>query len=98
LLKRWGQRSGNAAASNPLGGDAPAIGRILPAEHGAALPGTKRQAAPQPVLDRDVLDELHAVIGESASQIVSEFLDDAPAMVQQLQQAAQNGDAPRMQA
>ncbi|HGM6019726.1 TPA: Hpt domain-containing protein, partial [Stenotrophomonas maltophilia] len=53
---------------------------------------------PQPVLDRDVLDELHAVIGESAIQIVSVFLEDAPAMVQQLQQAAQNGDEPRLQA
>jgi len=50
------------------------------------------------VLDRDVLDELHAVIGESAIQIVSVFLEDAPAMVQQLQQAAQNGDEPRLQA
>ncbi len=53
---------------------------------------------PQPVLDRDVLDELHAVIGDAAIQIVSVFLDDAPAMVQQLQQAAQSGDEPRLQA
>ena len=50
------------------------------------------------MLDRGVLDELHAVIGDAALQIVAVFLEDAPAMVRQLQQAAQNGDEPRLQA
>ncbi|HHA2974759.1 TPA: ATP-binding protein [Stenotrophomonas maltophilia] len=97
LLKRWGQRSSDAASSL-LDGNAPAAGRAPPAEHGSALQNTKGHAAPQPVLDRGVLDELHAVIGDAALQIVAVFLEDAPAMVQQLQQAAQNGDEPRLQA
>ncbi|WP_426354982.1 ATP-binding protein [Stenotrophomonas maltophilia] len=98
LLKRWGQRSSDVAASSLLDGNAPAAGRAPPAEHGSALQNTKDHAAPQPVLDRGVLDELHAVIGDAALQIVAVFLEDAPAMVQQLQQAAQNGDEPRLQA
>lgn len=98
LLKRWGQRSSDVAASSLLDGNAPAAGRAPPAEHGSALQNTKGHAAPQPVLDRGVLDELHAVIGDAALQIVAVFLKDAPAMVQQLQQAAQNGDEPRLQA
>jgi hypothetical protein len=64
----------------------------------ARLYRTTSQAAPKPVLDRDVLDELHAVIGDAATQIVLVFLEDAPVMVQQLQLAAQNGDEPRLQA
>lgn len=97
-LKRWKQRSSDFAASSLLDGNAPAAGRAPPAEHGSALQNTKGHAAPQPVLDRGVLDELHAVIGDAALQIVAVFLEDAPAMVQQLQQAAQNGDEPRLQA
>lgn len=74
--------------------------RTPSAEHGSALQTPEKQVAlpPQPVLDRDVLDELHAVIGDTAIQIISVFLEDAPAMVQQLQQAAQAGDEPRLQA
>ncbi|OBU68975.1 hybrid sensor histidine kinase/response regulator [Stenotrophomonas maltophilia] len=104
LLQRWGGR--NAASPGQ-----PSVepgharltansGRAASAEHGSALQNPEKQVAlpPQPVLDRDVLDELHAVIGDTALQIVAVFLDDAPAMVQELQQAAQNGDEPRMQA
>ncbi|PJL60310.1 ATP-binding protein [Stenotrophomonas maltophilia] len=98
LLKRWGQRSSDAVASSLLDCYAPAADRAPPAEQGSALQDTKSQATPQPVLDRDVLDELHAVIGDAANQIVTVFLEDAPVMVQQLQQAAQNGDEPRLQA
>lgn len=98
LLNRWGQQSSDVAASSLLEGAAPAADRAPPAEHGWAPQNTKSQAAAQPVLDRDVLDELHAVIGDSALQILSVFLDDAPAMVQQLQQAAQCGDGPRLKA
>lgn len=98
LLKRWGQRSRDIVASSLLDGDASGASGIPPAEHGPALQKTKSQAVTQPVLDRDVLDELHAVIGDTALQIVSVFLDDAPAMVQQLQQAAQSSDEPRLQA
>ncbi|KRG52677.1 ATP-binding protein [Stenotrophomonas maltophilia] len=98
LLQRWGQRSRDVVASSLLDGDASGASRIPPAVHGPALQETKSQAVTQLVLDRDVLDELHAVIGDTALQIVSVFLDDAPAMVQQLQQAAQCGDGPRLKA
>lgn len=82
LLQRWG------------GGKAASPGQ--PSAEPSVEP--KSQAAPKPVLDRTVLDELHAVIGDAATQIVTVFLEDAPVMVQQLQLAAQNGDEPRMQA
>ncbi|HEL2980886.1 TPA: response regulator [Stenotrophomonas maltophilia] len=98
LLQRWGPRSRDGVASSLLDGDASGASRISPAEHGSALQETKSQAVVQPVLDRDVLDELHAVIGEAAIQIITVFLEDAPAMVQQLQQAAQSGDEARLQA
>jgi len=100
LLQRWVQRSRDVAASRLLDGDTPVARRVLPAEHGSALPGDDSRvgAMPKPVLDRDVLDELHAVIGDAATQIVMVFLEDAPVMVQQLQLAAQNGDEPRLQA
>lgn len=104
LLQRWG---GGKAASPAPPSIEPSHARLTAdsrrapsAEHGSALQDDDSRVGskPQPVLDRDVLDELHAVIGESAIQIVSVFLEDAPAMVQQLQQAAQNGDEPRLQA
>ncbi|MBH1528877.1 response regulator [Stenotrophomonas maltophilia] len=100
LLQRWVQRSRDVAASRLLDGDTPVARRVLPAEQGSALPGDDSRvgAMPKPVLDRDVLDELHAVIGDAATQIVMVFLEDAPVMVQQLQLAAQNGDEPRLQA
>ena len=104
LLQRWG---GGKAASPAPPSIEPSHARLTAdsrrapsAGHGSALQDDDSRVGskPQPVLDRDVLDELHAVIGESAIQIVSVFLEDAPAMVQQLQQAAQNGDEPRLQA
>ncbi|MEN5096725.1 ATP-binding protein [Stenotrophomonas sp. TWI1409] len=102
LLKRWGD---GRAASPARPSVEPSHARLTAnssrapsAEHGPALQETKSQAVTQPVLDRDVLDELHAVIGDTALQIVSVFLEDAPAMVQQLQQAAQSSDEPRLQA
>lgn len=104
LLKRWG---GGKAASPARPSAEPSMARLTAnssgapsAEHGSALQDDDSRVGskPQPVLDRDVLDELHAVIGDAAMQIVSVFVDDAPAMVQQLQQAAQSGDEPRLQA
>ncbi|HEL5041376.1 TPA: response regulator [Stenotrophomonas maltophilia] len=102
LLQRWG---GGRAASPARPSVEPSHARLTAnssrapsAEHGSALQETKSQAVTQPVLDRDVLDELQAVIGDTALQIVSVFLEDAPAMVQQLQQAAQSSDEPRLQA
>ncbi|TIK66870.1 response regulator [Stenotrophomonas maltophilia] len=104
LLQRWGGGKAAAPARPSVEpGDARLTAdcsRTPSAEHGSALPNPEKQVAPapQPVLDRDVLDELHAVIGDAATQIVTVFLEDAPAMVQQLQLAARNSDEPRMQA
>ncbi|MDR2960252.1 MAG: response regulator [Stenotrophomonas sp.] len=103
LLQRW---AGGKPASLPLPAVEPSHARLTDpcsrtpsTGHGSAPQDPGKQAAPQqPVLDRDVLDELHAVIGEAAIRIVTVFLEDAPAMVQQLQLAAQNGDESRLQA
>ncbi|HFL1971376.1 TPA: ATP-binding protein [Stenotrophomonas maltophilia] len=104
LLKRWGD---GKAASPARPSAEPGHARLTAnssrapsAEHGSALQDDDSRVGskPQPVLDRDVLDELHAVIGDTAFQIITVFLDDAPAMVQQLQQAAQGSDEPRLQA
>ncbi|EKT4092910.1 TPA: response regulator [Stenotrophomonas maltophilia] len=104
LLKRWGD---GRAASPARPSVEPSHARLTAnssrapsAEHGSALQDDDSRVGskPQPVLDRDVLDELHAVIGDTAFQIIMVFLDDAPAMVQQLQQAAQGSDEPRLQA
>lgn len=102
LLQRW---AGGKAASSARPSAEPSHARLAAdgsraasAEHGSALQQTKSQAVTQPVLDREVLDELRAVIGDTAIQIISVFLEDAPALVQQLQQAAQGGDEARLQA
>ncbi|WP_414496440.1 ATP-binding protein [Stenotrophomonas maltophilia] len=107
LLRRWGQRSGDAVASSLLDGAPPVEpGHARLAELDSDRSGDRRarstpqakpaSVAPQPVLDRAVLDELRAVIGEAANQIISVFLEDTPALVQQLQQAAQAGDETRL--
>ncbi len=104
LLKRWGDGKAASPARPSAEPDHARLtansSRAPSAEHGSALQDDDSRVGskPQPVLDRDVLDELHAVIGDSALQIISVFLDDAPAMVQQLQQAAQGSDEPRLQA
>ncbi|SNY65605.1 ATP-binding protein [Stenotrophomonas sp. CC120223-11] len=104
LLKRWGDGKAASPARPSAEPDHARLtansNRAPSAEHGSALQDDDSRVGskPQPVLDRDVLDELHAVIGDSALQIISVFLDDAPAMVQQLQQAAQGSDEPRLQA
>lgn len=103
LLQRWGGGKAAAPARPSVEpGDARLTAnssRAPSAEHGSDLQDDDSRVGskPQPVLDRDVLDELHAVIGDAATQIVTVFLEDAPAMVQQLQLAARNSDEPRMQ-
>ncbi|ARQ91642.1 ATP-binding protein [Stenotrophomonas maltophilia] len=104
LLKRWGDGKAASPARPSAEPDHARLtansSRAPSAEHGSALQDDDSRVGskPQPVLDRDVLDELHAVIGDTAFQIITVFLDDAPAMVQQLQQAAQGSDEPRLQA
>ncbi|WP_367380567.1 ATP-binding protein [Stenotrophomonas cyclobalanopsidis] len=65
---------------------------------GGTPPAPEADTPPQPVLDRSVLEELQDVIGPAALQIVAVFLEDAPALVQALQQAAQANDIERLQA
>ncbi len=104
LLKRWGDGKAASPARPSAEPDHARLtansSRAPSAEHGSALQDDDSRVGskPQPVLDRDVLDELHAVIGDTAFQIITVFLDDAPAMVQQLQKAAQGSDEPRLQA
>lgn len=96
LLQHWGR--GAIASRLPhvgVQGDSQALA-AMPTDDGAVPAPT--DAPPQPVLDRSVLDELQAVIGEAATQIVAVFLEDAPLLVQQLQQAAQGNDLERLQA
>ncbi len=54
------------------------------------------QAAEVPVLDDETLDELYAVIGADAGRIVSVFLEDAPQLLAQLEQAALTPDLPAL--
>ncbi|AWH55002.1 hybrid sensor histidine kinase/response regulator [Stenotrophomonas sp. ESTM1D_MKCIP4_1] len=95
LLQRWGQP--------------PAVGSVesslLDCRHtennrasSTLPPAPEADTPPQPVLDRSVLEELQSVIGPAALQIVAVFLEDAPALVQSLQQAAQGNDVERLQA
>ena len=87
LLQRWGQAPALVESSHARleAGSTPA-------------PAPDADTPPQPVLDRSVLEELQEVIGPAALQIVAVFLEDAPALVQALQQAAQANDIERLQA
>ena len=49
-----------------------------------------------PVLDDETLDELYAVIGADAARIVTVFLEDAPQLLAQLEQAALTPDLPAL--
>ena len=102
LLQRWGEAP---VAVDRC--DAPEIveSSLLDCRHtqnsrasSTLPPPPEADTPPQPVLDRSVLEELQAVIGAAALQIVAVFLEDAPAMVQALQQAAQGNDIERLQA
>lgn len=53
---------------------------------------------PLPVLDNSVLDELLEVIGAQTAQIIGVFLDDTPALIQQLQDASVAADLDQLRA
>lgn len=58
---------------------------------------TTPAAAPAPVppgsaLDRGIIDDLRGLMGEEFLQLVRVFLEDAPSHLDQLEQAASNGD------
>ena len=107
LLQRWGQPPAVVSVESSLL-DCRGVSvesSLLDCRHtensraSSTLPPTpEADTPPQPVLDRSVLEELQSVIGPAALQIVSVFLEDAPALVQSLQQAAQANDVERLQA
>jgi len=53
---------------------------------------------PLPVLDSSVLDELLEVIGAQTAHIIGVFLDDTPALIQQLQDASVAADLDQLRA
>lgn len=54
--------------------------------------------SPLPVLDREVLDELVEVIGAQTAHIIGVFLDDTPALIEQLQSASVAADLDQLRA
>ena len=50
----------------------------------------------EPIIDDSALDELYAVIGADAGRIVTVFLEDAPQLLAQLEQAALTPDLPAL--
>jgi len=97
LLQRWGEAPA-AVASSLLDGHPAENSRASSTPSPEPAPAPEPAPPPQPVLDRSVLEELRGVIGDAALQIVAVFLEDAPGMVQQLQQAAQSDEIERLQA
>ncbi|SBV36915.1 Two-component system sensor protein [uncultured Stenotrophomonas sp.] len=65
-----------APAPTPMQAAAPA-----PAEENA-------RAAPPPILDREILDELREIAGNETATIIDVFLDDSTPLVRRLQEAA----------
>ncbi len=49
-----------------------------------------------PVLERSVLDELYEIAGEEINAIIAMFLEETPALVQQLQEAASTANNQRL--
>jgi signal transduction histidine kinase/CheY-like chemotaxis protein/HPt (histidine-containing phosphotransfer) domain-containing protein len=54
------------------------------------------QSAALPVLDTDVLDELHEVAGTETARIIALFLEDVPGLIGQLEAAATTGDIDKL--
>ncbi|WP_333628627.1 response regulator, partial [Stenotrophomonas cyclobalanopsidis] len=103
LLQRWGEAPASVESSLldcRHAENSRASSTLLNNEGrpGGTPPAPDADTPPQPVLDRSVLEELQDVIGPAALQIVAVFLEDAPALVQALQQAAQANDIERLQA
>ncbi len=77
LLRKWADGTDSGAPAN-----AQPRGRTSPDD---------RPRSPM-VLDPDVLDELYGIIGSSTQAIIDAFLQDTPALLQQLQDAAREED------
>jgi signal transduction histidine kinase/CheY-like chemotaxis protein len=79
------------------GGRARTAARAVPAPLQPPGPAPETSDAPArdaatPVLDEESLDELYAVIGADAARIVAVYLEDAPQLIAQLEQAALGPD------
>ena len=81
-------RAGALPAQPPAG----AVAAMTTASEAAADSSTGTQPGGIPVLDEEALEELYAVIGADAARIVTVYLEDAPQLVAQLEQAALGPD------
>jgi len=57
-----------------------------------SAPTDSTSGSATPVLDEETLEELHAVIGAETARIINVYLEDAPQLVAQLEQAALGPD------
>ena len=104
--------SGAATAAGPLDASRPAMPAIDDARPGTRAPSreaslprpaaspsstTLGSDAPVPVLDESVLNELAEFAGAEMHRIVRLFLEDTPALLRTLEQAAAEPDLARMQ-
>jgi len=60
--------------------------------HEPARPVAMTRAAPPVLLDTDILDDLHAMLGDEVDRLIDVFLDDTPRLVQALENAAAGPD------
>jgi len=65
-------------------------------ESPGALPPLSTQFIRGPAIEREVLDELRAVMGEDFKSLISVFIEDAPGHLAHLEAAALAGDLPGM--
>ncbi|MFT3763247.1 MAG: ATP-binding protein [Pseudoxanthomonas sp.] len=83
-LRRWLAKDGTAPMQAPEADAGPASATAAV----AAFPVRPTSPASFPVLDHAMLDELHEIAGEETARIVTLFLEDAPRLIAQLEQAA----------
>ncbi len=79
-LARWLPRRGSVASA------------VSASEPQAEIATPAMQAAALPILDTDVLDELHEVAGAETASIVRLFLEDAPRLIARLETASGTRD------
>jgi diguanylate cyclase (GGDEF)-like protein len=84
-LEKWLPHGADAAAH--AGPAAPAAGAEAERERQAGA-----DAAPASPVDRDVFDKLRDILGATLPHAISPFLEDAPASLDELEQAVHGGD------